>query len=1088
MTSFVGRTINNRYRLESLVGDGGMGTVYRAYDLNLERAVAIKLMHAHYARQAEFRARLVQEAKTAAQMDHPSVVRIYDFGDSDEGLFIAMEYVDGGSLRDHLQRLQRMQKFLPLAQSLQIAAQIADALHYAHNRGIIHRDVKPGNIILKRLSQPDDPEEQPFRAVLTDFGLVKLQEGTSMTQSGTTLGTPMYMSPEQCDGRKLDGRSDLYGLGVVLYELITNRLPFDFQTLSEAIATHSQGMMPMAASQIRGDVPKLLDTSLHRSLAKAPADRFANGAEMAAALRSAIISLEGAPTRVMSRQEMDILEQVAEPPPGYELHIETPGQPTSVVALNRAVFTLGRNVDNDIVLPTDGVSRHHVRLQATSLGWEVVDLGGVNGTWLNEHRLRAEVQTPMGPGSRLKIGPYELTLRAPEIEALATDSDEPSVPGRITPGLSSPPASEHPTEIMTESAPTLGLFIPRDQLPVEPGQQVELKVEVVNRGSRDDRVSLQVQGLPGDWIETANEFVNLPAGKTVQMRVLIRPPRHRSTPTGRQRFRLELISQQQPDLKVGASASLLLGSFTTFESSMDAASIRLPATVVVAIRNTGNGPGEVSLVARDRHQALRFQGERGRIRLQPGQVANVELDVEAKTQRLFSGGELYPFEVVVRSAGGEQQTLAGEAYAGTLIPPTFVYALVFLVTFACVIAAGVMFLNRDRIFGTDVAVTPTIAVNLTETAVAQSLILTPVLTSTVSAENDSDGDGLTDQMETQYLKTDPNNFDSDGDGLSDGEEALTIFSNPLERDSDKDVLNDWEEVRVYKTNPMNRDTDGDGFDDGLEVTQGTDPLVANLPTLTPTASVAAISPTPAPTDTPGPTATQTWTPIPTVTSTPAPTGTPTNTPLPTLTPTLAPTETPTETPTNTPIPNPSIVCAAQPPTIDGIFNITEWPGTPTIQFAPDGKESQLVQVFFSRDAANLYVAFLVNDNTPDNTDSVRILFDTTNNEGDPDTADRYFQIGRDNTTAISAGIGSNTDTQTWDSGYNSDNWVSAISSSNAQWTIEMRIDANLEMGALANPFGLMVQVLYTGDITTWPAGAGSTALGTWQNIDNAVCP
>ncbi|MBE2201178.1 MAG: hypothetical protein IAE79_21370, partial [Anaerolinea sp.] len=207
-----------------------------------------------------------------------------------------------------------------------------------------------------------------------------------------------------------------------------------------------------------------------------------------------------------------------------------------------------------------------------------------------------------------------------------------------------------------------------------------------------------------------------------------------------------------------------------------------------------------------------------------------------------------------------------------------------------------------------------------------------------------------------------------------------------------------------------------------------------------------------------------------------------------LTPTPAPTDTPTNTPTNTPIPNPAVVCIAPPPAIDGIFNITEWPGAPTVQFAPDGKESQLVQLFFARDAANLYLAFLINDNTPDSTDSVRVLFDTTNNGGDPDTADRYFQVGRDGTAEISAGIGSNTDTQTWNAAYTSNNWVAVISSSAAQWTVEMRIDANAEMGALTNPFGLMIQVLYTGDITTWPAGAGSTALNTWQKFDNVVCP
>ncbi|MCP4426132.1 MAG: protein kinase, partial [Chloroflexi bacterium] len=407
MTSLIGQTINNRYKLEALLGDGGMGAVYRAHDLNLDRQVAIKVMHAHFARKMEFRARLIQEAQTAAKLDHPSVVEIHDFGNSEAGLFIAMEYISGGSLRDHLKRLQTMGKFLPLAQSLQIAAQIADALDYAHRRGIIHRDIKPGNVLLKRLSRPDTPGEQPFRAMLTDFGLVKLQEeGAAMTQSGATLGTPTYMSPEQCKGEELDGRTDIYSLGIVLYELVSNRLPFTMKTLSEAIAVHTKGEMPPPASDARSELPPIIDAIISKALAKDPADRYADAAAMATALQGAVVALEGAPTQVMRREEADILEQVKEPPPGHELRIETPGHPPSVFVLAQPVVTVGRNADNDVVLPAEGVSRHHARLQATTLGWEVNDLGGINGTWLDERRLRAGDETPVAPGSRLRIGPY----------------------------------------------------------------------------------------------------------------------------------------------------------------------------------------------------------------------------------------------------------------------------------------------------------------------------------------------------------------------------------------------------------------------------------------------------------------------------------------------------------------------------------------------------------------------------------------------------------------------------------------------------------------------------------------------------------
>ncbi|MCB8920181.1 MAG: protein kinase [Ardenticatenaceae bacterium] len=1097
MTSLVGQTINNRYRIDSLLGDGGMGTVYRAYDLNLDRAIAIKLMHAHFARQSEFRDRLVQEAKTAARLDNPSIVRIFDFGDSEKGLFIAMEYVDGGSLRDHLQRLQRMKKFLPLTQSLQIAAQIADALHYAHSLGIIHRDVKPGNIILKKLEQADQPNEAPFRAVLTDFGLVKLQEGADITQSGMTLGTPMYMSPEQCEGKPLDGRSDLYGLGVVLYELITNHLPFDFQTLSEAISTHRGRVMPTSASQYRGDVPKLIDGLLRRALAKDPSERFATGREMVRNLRSAIVSLEGAPTRVMSRQEVDILEQVSEPPAGYELYIETPEQPVSIVPLTLPVLTIGRNADNNIVLPTDGVSRHHARLQATSLGWEVVDLGGINGTWLDGRRLRSETPTPMQPDSRLKIGPYELVLHAPRKEHPDPIPAGDAAPGHITPGISHSAGQDAlPTQQMqvqtgaASSTPTsLGLYLSRDKISVTPGQPVQLTVEVVNRSEVADRVRLRVSGIQEDWV-TLEGFKDIAAGATVPLTVTIRPPRSAKTPTGRQRFRLELVSQKQPTIQVGTTASLFIGTFVEFEASLDGAEIRLPATVTVMIRNTGNGVGEFSLVGQDRQNGLRFQGERGRIRLEAGQAARVELDVAARSQRLFNSSELFPYEVVVRSAAGGEQRLRGEAQSGTLLPAGLVYALVFVVTFACVIAGIVFVTNRDRIFGGGVEPTSTIPVAvLSEGSLTPDLTLTPVVTASATAvTDDTDNDGLTDSQE-EALGTDPNNPDTDGDGLTDGEEMLQWGSDPRKRDSDGDILDDWQEVMTYKTSPIKADTDGDGVNDGLEVAQGTDPLSQDIPTAVPSETpIPSATFTPAPSDTPGPTATPSQTPTPTLTSTPAPTATPTQTPLPTSTATQVPTETPTATPTVTPIPSLSLACADAPPTIDGNFNIVEWPGGPLFQIQPGTNTARLVQVYVLRDAAHLYMAFLVNDDTTDVTDSVRMYFDTTNNGGDPDTSDRFFQIGRDSTTAVLAGIGNNSDGQEWNNGYSSTNWAAGITSSGGQWVIEMQIDAAAEMGALTNPFGMMVQVLYTGDFTTWPDGASSTALNTWQDMGDAVCP
>jgi serine/threonine protein kinase len=294
---------------------------------------------------------------------------------------------------------------------------MAEALDYAHLQGVIHRDMKPGNIILKPLNRPDEPGEQPFRAILTDFGLVKLLEGDALTHAGTTLGTPTYMSPEQCEGLTLDGRTDLYSLGVVLYELVSNQLPFQFKSLSEAMATHMRGELPHPPRSIRPELPRVIDSILTKLLAKAPSDRFESGRALADALRSAMIAVDEAPTQVMLGGGPPPQENAADDPPqGFQLEIKTPGRESSFAALSRPTITIGRNVDNDIVLPANGVSRYHTRMQVSQGGWAVVDLGGVNGTWLGDIKLESDVSYPLKPGDNLQIGPYQLKLEGPLLE------------------------------------------------------------------------------------------------------------------------------------------------------------------------------------------------------------------------------------------------------------------------------------------------------------------------------------------------------------------------------------------------------------------------------------------------------------------------------------------------------------------------------------------------------------------------------------------------------------------------------------------------------------------------------------------------
>lgn len=1106
-SDLIGKQIGH-YQLEALLGDGGMGTVFRAHDLNLGRTVAVKFMHAQFARLPEFRARLTKEAQTVARLDHPSIVKIFDFGDSPEGLYIAMEYIDGGSLRAHLGRLQARAIFLPLQQSLQIGIQMADALDYAHQRGLIHRDVKPGNIILKKLDRPPEEGDAPFRAILTDFGLVKVLEGERLTLTGTTLGTPVYMSPEQCEGvETVDGRADLYALGVVLYELLTNATPFRFKNLTEAVTTHLKGIMPPPARDLRPDIPPVLDALLQKAMAKDRADRFASGAEMAAALRSARLALAANSTRMVAADQPVLTPPPSQPPPGYALSIDAPGQPTSRVVLNRAVISLGRNADNDVVLPAEGVSRYHARLQATTDGWKVLDLGGVNGTHLAGQRLAAQQATPLLPDQPLRIGPYTLTLVPPP-------PSEPVPPAQTPTGLRVVPVAEQPTQLPAVDE-ALALYLAQDRLPVEPGKPVHLRLEVVNRSDVADRVSVRVEGVPTGWLSVPGEFVTVPPNGSAPMHIEVKVPRQPDTPAGRQRFYLRLISQQHPHTTATANGSLLVGAFTSFEARMENADLRLPGVVRVFVRNSGNTAADFSVVGRS--ERVQFRGETGHLPLEPGQEAVVDLALQARSTSLFGGAEAVPFEVEVATRSGGRQALPGQGITGSMIPPVLGYAAVVVVTFACVF--GLLFLLfGDRLRGEQspavgdlTTLMPTISLTpglpLADVAATQTSIAVTAETATAAAataamQGDEDNDGLSGPQEA-IAGTDPQNPDTDADGLLDGEEVLIHGTDPRNPDTDGDLLEDGEEVNIYQTNPRNADSDGDGVRDAVEIDQGTNPLAT--PTLTPvlTTATATTAPTASATATatftPGPTATATTSPTPqptataTATSTITPLPTTTDTPAPTATASpVPPTATPTETPTvtTTPIPTPELACVATPPPLDEPFAAADWGGAPLFTFVDQADPSRLVEVYFVRDSAALYLAAIIHDDSDDNTDSLRVYFDTTGNGGDPDTTDRFFQVARDETLTIRAGLGDNQDGEDWDTDYTSSNWAATVSTVGGTWLVLMSVDVAGEMPALSpTQFGLMMQALFTNEaLVSWPDDGETNNADTWQAVTNIACP
>lgn len=263
------RVTGNRYTVIKRLGSGGMAHVYLARHVALARPVVIKVLHRTLARESEMRERFRREAEAAARLVHPYVCAILDQGAAGDLVYLVMPYYAGGSLADMLSRTRRLASHV----AAPLGAQVACALDYAHRRGVIHRDVKPDNVLF----------DEDTNAVLTDFGIATARFHGRLTATGRAMGTPHYMSPEQAMGRLVDGRSDLYAVGLLLYEMLTGHPPFDGAD-SYAVGYKHVHEQPVAPDQVNAEIPSVLSGIVMRCLAKQPADRYDRGFELADAL------------------------------------------------------------------------------------------------------------------------------------------------------------------------------------------------------------------------------------------------------------------------------------------------------------------------------------------------------------------------------------------------------------------------------------------------------------------------------------------------------------------------------------------------------------------------------------------------------------------------------------------------------------------------------------------------------------------------------------------------------------------------------------------------------------------------------------
>ncbi len=390
MTELAAGQMLGKYQIVGLLGRGGMAAVYKAFDPGLRRYVAIKVLFSHLAADTQLLQRFEREAITSANLKHPNIVVIHDVGSTGDYHYMVMELLEGRTLREEI----RARGALPLTRAVQITYQLSSALDYAHQRELVHRDLKPGNIMIGAGDH----------VTLMDFGLVKALRGARLTEAGSSVGTLEYMSPEQLGGEEIDRRSDIYSLGIVVYEMLAGCTPFRGDTPFRVIQNVMYAPPPPLA-QLNPSIPPSVQREIERALSKHPAERHRSAGEFAEQLYRACA------------ENLGLVDAF-----GNEYR------------LRRGRTTLGRGQDNTIVLPDHQVSRLHAEIVFENENWLLMDAHSTNGTFVNGVRVSSGQPVRLHPGDVIRLGPtLTLTVTSTQYSNDSNHTIQATRPTRIPP-------------------------------------------------------------------------------------------------------------------------------------------------------------------------------------------------------------------------------------------------------------------------------------------------------------------------------------------------------------------------------------------------------------------------------------------------------------------------------------------------------------------------------------------------------------------------------------------------------------------------------------------------------------------------------
>ena len=702
MKQLIGTQIG-QYQIEALLGEGGMGAVYRAHDLKHDRMVALKIMLANLANKPQFRSRFMQEAESIAHFSSPAIVAVYDTGTYEESPYIVMEYIEGGSLINYMRQLDWSGAKPTVETIITIAAQVAEGLSYAHQRGLIHRDIKPGNVLLKMR----DGAYVPRQAIITDFGLAIQQKDGDEMDTAPFMGSLAYMSPEQCENKTIDGRSDIYALGILLYQLTTGQLPFKIDAPADIVKHLNES--PLPPSLLNTDMPELLETITLKAMEKKPGDRYQSAAEMAHALRQALANPD-LKTAVIAQESSSAVTQwldnkwvaAIDVEDRVDIHqtwtslgknrlfIVHQYEESRIVGLEKDIVTVGRETNNDIMLDDLSVSGKHIRLTRTPQGWNVSDVGSTNHSYLGERLLEYEQVYDWPSDEPLRVGPYFLrwqpfeaehrqSAAVPILAAAALSGASVAGAAMLTADpkstASAAPVLAAGTDLVPDysNGEILGIAITPPSLELDPDSQSLLEVSITNRDVtvKDVTLRFEAEGHPLPWISLSDYQMKLLPDETQNTTALVDLSQAPTILADTHLVKL-IATTDKGEVEI-TEVSVIVKSLEDFTLDMHPSNLQEKVTCRLTISDHSNFQNEYTIMGIDDSDALMFEfdepqnailtnfdDQQQQIKVSPRQEAWLGFRIRPRKRPLFGSNKVLPFKVRVRTLETEWQSLNGQ--------------------------------------------------------------------------------------------------------------------------------------------------------------------------------------------------------------------------------------------------------------------------------------------------------------------------------------------------------------------------------------------------------------------------------------------